>query len=125
ATGFPEAEPQEGNNGQRLLITEKQLRRGEKPMRTLHVELRGLPTAGPARWIATSLSAFGVLAGVGYAFVARKDKPASGGKDLRARLLEELEELERARRLGDVGPKTYERARRELIDAIARTLAKT
>ena len=31
--------------------------------------------------------------------------------------------LGRAHAAGDIGPKTYERARRELIDAIARSLA--
>jgi len=40
----------------------------------------------------------------------------------RQRLLEDLEDLERAHLSGEVGPKTYERARRELVDAIARTL---
>ena len=51
-------------------------------------------------------------------------RDASGAsKEHRARLLADLEELERARAAGDIGPKTYERARRELVDAIARTLA--
>jgi hypothetical protein len=38
-------------------------------------------------------------------------------------LLDELEDLERSRLSGDVGPKTYERMRRELLDALARTLS--
>jgi hypothetical protein len=41
----------------------------------------------------------------------------------RARLLAELEDLERARLAGDVGPKTYESARRTLLDGIAKTFA--
>ena len=44
-------------------------------------------------------------------------------KSERQRLLGELEELERARQRSEIGPKTYERARRELLDAIARTFA--
>jgi len=88
------------------------------------VELRDIPVPGPARIIATLLASLGVLAGLGYAFTTRKSLVAGGSaKEERARLLADLEELERAHRVGDVGPKTYERARRELIDAIARTLA--
>jgi hypothetical protein len=37
-------------------------------------------------------------------------------------LLDELAELERARTDGSVGPKTYERARRELMDSLARLI---
>ena len=36
------------------------------------------------------------------------------GKNERQRLLAEVEELERARLRGEIGPKTYERARREV-----------
>ena len=123
ASGFPEAEPRTDAQGQRILITEKQLRRDETPLTRVHVEMLDLPTPGPANKIATALAAFGVLAGLGYAFTAKKAaKPAATSKEERARLLAELEELERAHRAGDVGPKTHERARRELIDAIARTL---
>ena len=53
-----------------------------------------------------------------------KTKTKTGAKSERTAWLEELEELERARAEGEVGPKTYERARREIIDGIARTLAK-
>jgi hypothetical protein len=38
-------------------------------------------------------------------------------------LLEELAELEQARLDGEVGAKTYERTRGEIMDALARTLA--
>jgi hypothetical protein len=39
----------------------------------------------------------------------------------RERLLAEIEDLEREHLAGNVGPKTYEKARRELLDALART----
>jgi hypothetical protein len=125
-TGFPEAQPRTDAQGERLLITEKQMRKEDAPLSQLHVELRDLPTPGPARWIATALAGFGVLAGIGYAFSTRKGaRGSAGGREHRASLLVDLEELERAHRAGDVGPKTYERARRELIDAIARTLTRS
>jgi hypothetical protein len=123
-TGFPEAQARTDSNGERILITERQMRRDEAPLTTLHYELRDIPTPGPARIVATLLASLGVLAGVGFAFTSRKSSGAStDAKEARARLLAELEELERAHSAGDVGPQTYERARREIIDAIARTLA--
>jgi hypothetical protein len=123
-SGFPEAVPQQGNQGERILVTERQMQRNDPPLTKLHVELRDLPVPGPARRVATALAALVALGGLAYAFASRQAPPsdADTGKDVRARLLAELEELERAHRAGDVGPKTYERARRELIDAIARTL---
>jgi hypothetical protein len=123
-SGFPEPEARTDNQGQRILVTEKQLRRDEAPVKSLSVEIRDLPTAGPARWIATSLSALGVLAGIGLSGRKPHKRTKAEGKAERSQLLAELEELERAHRSGEVGPKTYERARRELVDALARTLAK-
>ena len=51
--------------------------------------------------------------GYGFACTAAQAYPA---------LVAELADLEQARKDGDVGPRMYERARRELIDAIASTL---
>ncbi len=54
---------------------------------------------------------------------AAKGARKAEGKAERAELLADLEDLERAHRAAEIGPKTYERARREIIDALARTLA--
>jgi hypothetical protein len=124
-SGFGEAEPRTDNQGQRILVTERALKRDEPPLKTAHIEIRDLPTAGPDRWIATGLTAFGVLAGLVIAFGAGRPGPKrarEGGKAERTQLLIDLEDLERAHAAGEVGPKTYERARRELIDLLARTL---
>ena len=53
----------------------------------------------------------------------KRRNDARARKDSRALLLDELSELEQAHGRGDIGPKTYERARRELVDQIALTLA--
>ena len=45
------------------------------------------------------------------------------GRGERQQLLAALEGLELGHREGSIGPKTYERARRELIDDLARTFA--
>jgi hypothetical protein len=124
-SGFPEAQARVDTQGERILVTERQMRREDAQLTKLHVELRDIPTPGPARTIATLLASFAVLGGLGYAFVGRKKEASTPtqGKALRSRLLADLEELERARASGDIGPKTYERARRELVDALARSLA--
>jgi hypothetical protein len=91
-------------------------------VKAIAVSIGGLPTTGPGRWIATFLA----LGGLAYGVVLGSKKPAKGDhKKERERLLADLEALERAHAKGDVGPKTYERARRELVDEIARTLEGT
>jgi hypothetical protein len=123
-SGFPDAQARMDSNGERILLTERQMRPNDPPLTKLHVELRDLPTPGPARIVATLLAGLGVLAGVGFAFLSRKAVAnPSAAKELRARLLADIDELERAHAAGDIGPKTYERARREIIDMIARSLA--
>lgn len=120
--GFPAPQPTNDGMGQRVLITELQLKREDKALKTVTVGVRGLPTSGPGKIIATLLAA----GGLAYGVVLGAKKPAQRDrKNERERLLAELEELERAHAAGDVGPKTYERARRELVDEIARTLSPT
>lgn len=120
--GFPQAEARTDNQGQRLLVTERELKREEAPMTRIKIEIRDLPTVGPARWIASALTAIVLLGAVGFGFVAQG--PAKKGSDGEGKknLLEELEDLERAHRAGDVGPKTYERTRRTLLERLARLL---
>jgi hypothetical protein len=125
AEGFPEAQKQSDAQGQRILLTEKQLRREDSPLTHVHVTLHDLPVPGPGRIIATCLASLGVILGFVFAYSASAGGSASPsrGKSTRADLLAQLEDLERARLADEVGPRTYERLRRQLIDAIARTLA--
>ena len=65
-----------------------------------------------------------IVTGLVLSFSRRsRGTPGTDAKAARRALLDELAELEVARLAGDVGPKTYERVRRELVDALARTLA--
>lgn len=125
--GFPRAESRADNQGQNVLITERRMNRGEDALTHVRVNLRDLPTAGNSKYYASGAAGIAVFAGLFFAFTnARQRTPASrsgDAKSARRQLLADLEGLERARVAGDVGPKTYERARREIIDAIARTLA--
>ncbi|HVJ91544.1 MAG TPA: hypothetical protein VM580_17195 [Labilithrix sp.] len=118
--GFPPPQSTSDALGQRALITERQLRREDPPLTKMELIIRGLPSEGPAKLIATMLSGAGILVGI----VLGTKKPGTRNrKGERDRLLEEIEELERAKLSGDVGPKTYEKARRDLLDALARTFA--
>jgi hypothetical protein len=118
--GFPPPQSTSDGMGQRALITEKQLRKEEPALSSVSIVIRGLPTEGPAKIIATLLAAGGLILGLvlGSQKPTRRDPKAE-----RARILTDLEELERAHLAGDVGPKTYEKARRELLDALTRTFA--
>jgi hypothetical protein len=118
--GFPEAQRRTDRQGQKVLITEKQVKRDE-PLDHVSVSIRGLLTAGPARYFASGFALLAVLTGL-FLGVDKKKSANVGAKAQRAELLAEILALERAHRRGDVGPQTYERARRELVDAIAETL---
>jgi hypothetical protein len=119
-TGFPEPQRRTDRQGQHVLITEMQVKR-DAPLAQVHVAIRGLLTAGPARIVATCIAALAILLGLILGF-ERTGRSKAGAKSERADLLADIEELEQARVRGDIGPKTYERARRELVDAIAETL---
>jgi hypothetical protein len=124
--GFPAAEQRFDGEGQRILVTEHQVKNRDESLRHLKVVIGNLPTQGPGPKIAAGLSAFGVLTGLALAFSQRR--PWKGKRELdkleRSQLLEALEEVEALHRSGEIGPKTYDRARREIIDLLARTLSK-
>lgn len=123
--GFPGTEVRHDQQGQSFLVTEKRARPEDPRMTLLDVTIHDLPTPGSGRWIASALSACGIALGLVLAFDRRRAKPGRPAADRSARnaVLEELAELERGKASGEIGPKTYERARRELLDALARALA--
>jgi hypothetical protein len=124
--GFPPASVRHDTQGQSFLVTERQLRPEDAKLTSLSVGIHDLPTPGPGRMIALGLAACGVAAGLLFAS-GRRQRARTGPEatSVRTAVLEELAELERGRVSGEIGPKTYERARRELIDTLARTLAET
>lgn len=122
---FPPADAQQDQQGQRILATDRQLLRSDAPLKELAITLKDIPTEGPGRQVVTVLAAFGVACGLALAFQKRgASKKDEEVQDERSHLLADLEELERAHRSGDIGPKTYERAKRQLLDALARSLAR-
>jgi hypothetical protein len=127
AADFPEPELRHDEQGQSFLVTERRLRPDDAKLTSLSIGIHDLPTPGPGRLIATCLAAGAVGAGLVFAIGGRKQRGRSRLRDAkvtREALLEELAGLERAHTSGEVGPRTYERARRELLEALAYTLAK-
>ncbi len=115
-------------NGQRVVVTRRQARRGEGAITSFSASLSGIPTPGSGRWIAVLIAS--ALAAVGFAaFRGRvgletqadlQDRDAVRAHDM---LLAELVELERARAADRIGPTTYENARRVLVEALSRIVS--
>jgi hypothetical protein len=134
--GFSKAQPSRRRDGQRVLQAAKQLDPQRNPTEflanvedgKLAVAVRGLPSSGNAAMTAAAL-AVGVV-GLGVAALGQKGEKARREElrlelvEARDALLAELEALEQAKARGDVGPKSYERLRGSLIDALARILAR-
>jgi hypothetical protein len=101
------------------------MRPDDTRLQSIGIAVHDLPTPGPGRLVATTLATVAVALGVLLAFARRKPTGADSGPDddARSSLLEELALLERAHAAGAVGVRTYERARHELIDALAFVLA--
>lgn len=118
--GFPSPQSTNDGLGQRVLLTEKQVNRDDPALSSVQVAIKGLPSDGPGKIFATMLASAGVLAGLVLGSRRSSTRDRQGERE---RILSELEQLERAHAAGDVGPKTYARARRELIDELARTFA--
>jgi len=136
--GFPKAKPERWQNGQRVLTTVHQpdMRMGLQPLladmspRILDITLTGIPTPGPWRWFAVALAVVGTVGGGAYFLVMRKRKVGLSKEERRdlceARdaMLDEIARLEELHRTGEVGPRSYERLRAALLDALARIVHK-
>ena len=127
--GFPAAQRDQNRDGKRILVTGRQVSREEGGLRRLEVTITGLPTQGYGRWVAVVLAAT-ALAGGGAFVYARRGKEDDIDEETRddlieARdaLLDEIAELERAHRRGDIGPKTYARIKNALLDSLARIVS--
>jgi hypothetical protein len=112
-------------NGQRVLVTRQVARRGDRELSGFSFTLSGIPTPGAGRWVAVACAVALMLAGFGAfrgAFGARSQRELETKDRARARrvLLDELVALTRAREQAQIGPSTYESARRTLVEALAR-----
>lgn len=123
--GFEPSEATRGNDGQHALLAARDFLLTQTPATgTLSATISGLPTPGWGRYAAFGIA--GAIALVGLAFAVSRDErltPRTIGEDReRAKqlILDELVLLERSFRSEEIGPKTYEQARRLLLDSLAR-----
>ena len=129
--GFPPAFADRSQAGQRMLAAERQLKAGDQPMQRLHVRLEHIPGMGKKAGAVASAAALIMLAGLYLGFsgrrapqrarVARRELEQDTAR-ARTRLVAEIAALEEARAQGAVGPKTYERLREALLEALGRLL---
>ena len=123
--GFDRPVATTNNNGQRVLVAVKQLRRRDEEIKDFTATLSGIPVPGAGRWVAV-LIALGF--GIGGVFGARGAFDSAGAgksaaadkKKAKELLMRELVALEAARRAGRIGPRSYQQSHERLVDAIAR-----
>ena len=120
---FPTPELRKNPSGQgKVLFTERQMKPGEQAFERVIIDLDGLPTRGPERWIATLIAAAIALLGLSLSLLARKKFFSSAEEKETARqlLMRELLALEEAKLADEIGPRAYRQARQELLVALAR-----
>lgn len=123
--GFHPAEPGSNPQGKRVLVTRRDFSRADTT-NAIVVHLSGLPVPGPGRWIAVLIAT--ALGLTGFAAVRGVVQLESGSEAVRNRdlenarelLLNELVEVEKAHRRGDLGPRAYAEARRTLLESLTR-----
>jgi hypothetical protein len=119
--GFRSAVSTHGSTAELALMAEQDFLRPLKPPpEHLVATVTGLPTRGHGPSIAAAIAA--LLALLGLAISRDRSRQISEGDRNTAKtlLLDELVAVERAHETKQIGPKTYERTRRLLLDAIAR-----
>jgi hypothetical protein len=90
----------------------------------VHVSLSEIPTRGPAAELTTLVAILAIASGLYVGTRKRSATSKEEQKSDRDRILDEIDDLERARKARDIGPRTFERVRRQLIDDLARTFAR-
>jgi hypothetical protein len=122
--GFPQPEVRRSQDGDRVLVTMRMIKRGEPTIRNLAITLTGLRVPSIGRWVAVGFAllfaGLGGLAARGDFHLASAEKVQSDRVRARELILRELVLVERAKDSGELGPNAYERAHRALLDALAR-----
>jgi len=116
------------SQGVNVLVTERQAA-DENGIPRFKLTLTGLPTRGAGGYVAIALAivAIGIAGAYRWSRRGRTDLEPDTLRDLveaRDTLLAELAALELAHDKGVVGPKTYERSRGLLLDALARIVSR-
>lgn len=125
--GFDAAKRSADPTGKSWLITYRNAKERSDYIPYAELTISGLPTRAIGSWVALFLAL--AAASVAATYVASRRNqtalPADSMADLedaKQALLKEFVSLERARKQGEIGPKTYERIRRAMLDALARIM---
>jgi hypothetical protein len=131
--GFPKAERRTDQSGKSFLMVKKQISPEDyvagRFLPAPSLTVTGLPSRPWASFLAAALALSTAAGGLLY-LTSRKKAPGltkEAREDLveaRTVLLAEFVELERARAAGTVGPRTYEKLKQAMLDALAGILEK-
>lgn len=129
AEGFRAAERSKNREGKGILSTDRTASPGETGISAFTVRVSGLPTRAWGAWIALGFAILSAGSALTYAWQRRnvRDLSQESYDDLleaREALLAELVELERAKQKGEVGPRSYDRLRGAMLDALGRIVDK-
>jgi len=125
--GYPKAERKTDQLGKSFLVTKTQITSEDylkaKFLSPPSATITGLPSRPWASYLAVFLSLGAVITGLGYLIVRKRtgltNEAREDLKEARSSLLIEFALLEKAFKRGDIGPKTYERLRVAMLDALA------
>ena len=125
--GYPKAERKTDQLGKSFLVTKTQITSEDylkaKFLSPPSATISGLPSRPWASYLAVFLSLGAVITGLGYLIVRKRtgltNEAREDLKEARSSLLIEFALLEKAFKRGDIGPKTYERLRVAMLDALA------
>ncbi len=129
AAGFPGAEPMMGQDGSRLLVTDRHLTRGDPALDFVDITLDNLPIPSDGRWYAVGIALCFAFAGLFEATRPETGKKRTGvdaeeNREAEELVLDELVLLEKLKRSESIGPRAYQDAHAELIAALARLEAR-
>ena len=80
---FPTSQRDKSQTGQGVLVTQRELKAGDQPMKRARIMLDNIPTEGSAKWIAVVISAITMSTGLYVAFEQEKDKRRAGQESQR------------------------------------------
>ncbi len=122
--GFEPVQQAAGPKGNQVLVTRKVTKPGTPSPQTVTIQLFGLPVTGPERWYVVAAAGLLAAMGLGGALFSRKtqrDREERADREqARQLILDDLVLLEKSHQGGEIGPETYDQARRQLIFALAR-----
>jgi hypothetical protein len=126
--GFDPPKRSPDPTGKSWLVTYRNAKDRNDHIPYAELAITGLPTRAIGSWVALGLAL--AAAGIAAAYVVSRRHqvalPADTMADLedaKQALLKEFVSLERARKQGEIGPKTYDRIRRAMLDALARIMS--